>query len=204
MNFEELERTTSEHIVRHYLDEPLNRDYTCNWCYPPPPFETLSNSFKNFWNWFRREYQADTFTSRTIVAFNLFEQLSNTPESEHRNSRLIRVIYQLLSSIRYLVRPFSADVIYLYIQGISFRSNCFQQPITLSISSRVYTEILEQDLVRPIVDRRLLQQLVASSTPSASSLSNSSPNSPPVETEIMAASGAEMRAIFQDIFGTDR
>jgi hypothetical protein len=103
MNFEELERTTSEHIVRYYLDEPLNRDYTCNWCYPPPPFETLPNSFKNFWNWFRREYQADTFTSRTIVAFNLFEQLSNTPESEHRNSRLIRDIYQLLSSIRYLV-----------------------------------------------------------------------------------------------------
>jgi hypothetical protein len=126
MNFEELERTTSEHIVRHYLDEPLNQDYTCHWCYPPPPIETLSNSFNNFWNWFRREYQADTFTSRTTVAFNLFEQLSGTPESEHRNSRLIRVIYQLLSSIRYRVRPFSADVIYLYIQGISFRTNCFQ------------------------------------------------------------------------------
>ena len=35
MNFEELERTTSEHIVRHYLDEPLNQDYTYHWCYPP-------------------------------------------------------------------------------------------------------------------------------------------------------------------------
>ena len=153
MNFEELERTTSEHIVRHYLDEPLNQDYTCHWCYPPPPIETLSNSFNNFWNWFRREYQADTFTSRTTIAFNLFEQLSGTPESEHRNSCLIRVIYQLLSSIRYRVRPFSADVIYLYIQGISFQTSCFQQHVTLSISSRVYTEILEQDLVRPITNR---------------------------------------------------
>ena len=35
MNFEDLEKTTLEQIVRHYLDEPLNQDYTCHWCYPP-------------------------------------------------------------------------------------------------------------------------------------------------------------------------
>lgn len=125
MNFEELERITSEHIVQHYLDEPLNQDYTCNWCYPPPPFETHSNSFQNFWIWLRLEYKAKTYTARTIVAFNLFERLSGTPESEHRDSRLIRIIYQLLSGIRYRVRPFSSDVLYFYIQGISFRTNCF-------------------------------------------------------------------------------
>ena len=115
MNFEAIERNTVEHIVRHYSNSPLNEDYTCNWCYPPPPFDTLSTRFQNFWNWFHYEYRAETYTERSVVAFNLFEQLSNTPVSEHRNSRLTKIIYQLLSSLRYRTIPFSSDVIYLYV-----------------------------------------------------------------------------------------
>src|SRR5215208_8481895 len=148
MNFETIERNTVGHIVRHYSNSSLNEDYTCNWCYPPLPFNTLSNNFQNFWNWFHYEYQAETYTARSVVAFNLFEQLSNTPVSEHRNNRLTRIIYQLLSSLRYRTIPFSSDVIYLYVQGVSFETNCFQQPVDQSISLKVYIKILNQDLIQ--------------------------------------------------------
>ena len=143
-----------------------------------PPLNTLTNSFKNFWNWLNYEYQAETYTSRTVIAFNLFEQLSNTPESDYRNNRLMRIIYILLSSICYRTRPFLSDVIYLYIQGISFSTDCFQQTVDLSISLRVYIELLEQELVGIQRDRQLLRRIITSPTPSATSLSNIPLNTP--------------------------
>ena len=41
MNFEEVERNTTEHIIRHYSNADLNVDYTCSWCYPPLHLITL-------------------------------------------------------------------------------------------------------------------------------------------------------------------
>ena len=44
MNFEEVERNTTEHIIRHYSNTPLNVDYTCSWYYPPPTLNNLEDS----------------------------------------------------------------------------------------------------------------------------------------------------------------
>ena len=99
MNFEEIERNLAEHIIKHFTNGPLNVDYTCHWCYPPPAFETLKSSFQKFWKWFHRSHEAESYSARTVVTFNLFEYLHNTPISEHRNTRLQEVIVKLLTSI---------------------------------------------------------------------------------------------------------
>ena len=143
MNFEEVERNTTEHIIRHYSNTPLNVDYTCFWCYPPPALNNLTDSFIYFWAWFGYEHQADTYTARTTTSFNLFKILYHTPESEYQDERLKSVIISILSSIRYLSTPLSFDILFLYIQGIAFNTNCFEQQVTLSISQGVYIEILD-------------------------------------------------------------
>ena len=48
MNFEKIERITSEYIIRYYTSLPLNLDYTYDQYYLPPLFNTLLISFKNF------------------------------------------------------------------------------------------------------------------------------------------------------------
>jgi len=101
MNFEEVERNTTEHIIRHYSNADLNVDYTCSWCYPPPTPNNLEDSFIYFWAWFAYEHQADTYSARTTTSFNLFKNLYHTPESEHRDTRLQSTIVAILSSIRY-------------------------------------------------------------------------------------------------------
>ena len=156
MNFEEVERNTTEHIIRHYSNTSLNVDYTCFWCYPPPSNNNLTDSFIYFWVWFNLENQADTYSARTTVAFNLFKNLYDTPESEYRNERLKSIIVSILSSIRYRVTPFSFEVLYFYIQGVAFYTNCFERKVTHSISRAVYTEILDQDLLQIQRDRELL------------------------------------------------
>jgi hypothetical protein len=153
MNFEEIERNTTEHILKHYSQEHLNIDYTCFWCYPPPAFDNLKSSFQTFWNWFHYEHEAETYSAYTIITFNLFELLSNTPISEHRNTRLQEVICKLLTSIRYKTRPLSPDILYFYVQGVAFETNCFQQQVNQSISLKVYIKILDQSLLRIQKDR---------------------------------------------------
>jgi hypothetical protein len=126
MNFEEVERNTTEHIIRHYSNTPLNVDYTCFWCYPPPALNNLEDSFIYFWVWFNFEHQADTYSARTTIAFNLFKNLYHTPETEYRDERLKNIIVSILSSIRYRSTPLSFDILFLYIQGIAFNTNCFE------------------------------------------------------------------------------
>src|SRR5215216_1310656 len=115
MNFEEVERNTTKHIIKHLANVPLNVDYTCPWCYPPPAFDTLKLSFQNFWKWFHLAHGAETYSTRTIVTFNLFEHLNNTPVSEHRDTRLQEVIVKLLTSIRYKNLPPSSNILYFCI-----------------------------------------------------------------------------------------
>ena len=126
MNFEEVEWNTTEHIIRHHSNFPLNVDYTCFWYYPPPPLNNLEDSFIYFWVWFAHEHQADTYSAKTTVSFNLFKRLYHTPESEYRDERLISIIVAILSSIRYRTTPLSFDILFLYIQGIAFNTNCFE------------------------------------------------------------------------------
>ena len=78
MNFEEVERNTTEHIIRHYSNADLNVDYTCSWCYPPPTPNNLEDSFIYFGAWFAYEHQADTYSARTTTSFNLFKNLYHT------------------------------------------------------------------------------------------------------------------------------
>ena len=111
MNFEELEANTATHIIWHYSNSLLNQDYSCFVYYPIPPEEEISDSFKNFWIWFRQEFQADTFSAHTIVSFNLFEIFISSPPSEYRTAQLSRIADRLLISIRFLRRPFSAKVL---------------------------------------------------------------------------------------------
>jgi len=99
MNFEELEENTATHILRHYTNSPLNQDYSCYWCYPIPPIEDISESFKYFWTWFKQEFQVDTFSAYTVTAFNLFETFILSPPSEHRTAQLTRIATRLLTSI---------------------------------------------------------------------------------------------------------
>src|SRR5215475_14391418 len=126
MNFEELEENTAIHTIRHYTNTPLNQDYSCFVCYPIPSEEETSDSFKNFWLWFKQEFRADTFSAYTVVSFNLFENFILAPASEHRTTQLSKVINHLLSSIRFITRPFSPEVLFLYTQGLAAKTNCFQ------------------------------------------------------------------------------
>lgn len=158
MNFEEVERNTTKHIIRHLANVPLNVDYTCPWCYPPPASDTLKISFKNFWKWFHLTYGAETYSARTIVTFNLFEHLNSTPVSEHRDTRLQEVIVKLLTSIRYKNSPPSSNILYFCIQGVAFKTNCFQQSVNYSTVLKVYSEILDQNLLQLQSDKLLIQK----------------------------------------------
>jgi hypothetical protein len=173
MNFEEIERNTAKHIIKYFTNVPLNTDYTCLWCYPPPAFDTLKLSFQNFWKWFQLAQGAETYSAKTIVTFNLFEHLNNTPISEHRNTRLQEVIVKLLTSIRYKNLPLSSDILYFFIQGVAFETNCFQQSVNYTIALKVYGEILDQNLLQLQKDRlqvqrnqQLLREIIDSSIPS--------------------------------------
>jgi Retrotransposon gag protein len=207
MNFEELERNISIHILRHfthsYTREPLNEDFTCNLCYPPPPLEENSIPFQNFWIWFQYEHRAETFSAYTVVTFNLFEQLFNTAESDYRTNRLQAIVIRLLSSIRYRTTPFSAEVLLHYIQGLADRTHCFQRPVDLSISSEVLQEIYDQELINIQRVRLLLRQILSSPTPSASSLSTTTPPGTPPTGIMTTATATELTTLFQSIFGID-
>src|SRR5215469_12823639 len=207
MNFEELEENTAIHVLRHYTGTPLNQDYSCFVCYPIPTEEATSSSFKNFWLWFKQEFRADTFSAYTIVSFDLFKNFILAPASKHHTIQLPKVINRLLSSIRFIRRPFSSEVLFLYTQGLAARTNCFQTPVDLSTSEAVFQELLDQELLSIQRDRELIRQILASPTPSVNSLHNTppvrnspSPTSPPAN---MGASAAELTALFQNIFGTD-
>src|SRR5215469_10293345 len=106
MNFEELEENTTIHTLRHFTNTPLNQDYSCYWCYPISSIEEISDSFKNFWIWFQQELQADTFSTHTIVSFDLLKTFVLSPTSEYHTTQLSRIVTRLLTSIQFLQRPF--------------------------------------------------------------------------------------------------
>jgi len=82
---EEIELNSIQHILQHHSNRPLNQDFSCYWCYPPAPITLTTPAFQNFWDWFNREFQADTYSAQTVTAFTLFEGLIFAPETEHRD-----------------------------------------------------------------------------------------------------------------------
>ena len=162
MNFEEIEENTAAHILRHYTNAPLNQDYSCYLCYPIPPVEEISQAFRNFWIWLNYEFQAESFTSCTVTAFNIFETLFTSPPSEYRTDQITKVVTKLLISIRYKRLFFSFEVPSLYIQVLASKSNCYQIPITLPISEEAFQELLDLELLSIQQDRQLIQQILSS------------------------------------------
>jgi hypothetical protein len=60
---EEIELNSIQHILRYHSNQPLNQDFSCYWCYPPTPITLTTPAFQNFWDWFNREFQADTYSA---------------------------------------------------------------------------------------------------------------------------------------------
>src|SRR5277367_457729 len=114
MNFEKIEINTVKHIIQHYSKSPLNTDYSYLLCYPPTLIDTTQPTFKNFWFWISHYYHADTYLSYTVTAFNLYCKFFLTELSEYKNQRLNSILIMILSSIKYKICPFSAEIIFEY------------------------------------------------------------------------------------------
>ena len=79
------------------VDNPIfynNLDYSCLLCYPTPDRNLFPNRFIVFWNWFRTNSSAFSFTRITLDIFNQFLQ---APSDRTR----IIIIDQLLQTLRY-------------------------------------------------------------------------------------------------------
>jgi hypothetical protein len=224
MNYtpEEIELNSVQHILLHYSNRPLNQDYSCYWCYPPAPITRTPLTFQNFWNWFSREFQADTYSAQTTTAFALFEGLIFAPETEHRNQHLGETIVRIFISVRFRRRIFSTEVLYYYIQGLASRTNCFQFPVDFATSSAVFRDILDQSLLQLHQDRQQVEETLAVLAP-VSNLSEEelleeplvtasyiptprplTPPTPPIITTTMAGiTQVEMQAIFNTAFQID-
>jgi len=71
-----------------------NLDYSCILCYPTPNRNLFSNQFIIFWDWFRTNSSATSFTNITLDIFN---QFLLAPSNRTR----IVIIDQLLQTFRY-------------------------------------------------------------------------------------------------------
>src|ERR1044071_3751136 len=162
---EEIELNTVRHILLHHSNRPLNQDFSCYWCYPPPLITLTTPAFQNFWDWFSREFQADTYSAQTITAFTLFERLIFAPGTEHRDRQLAEVIIRIFISVRFRRRILSTEVLYYYIQGLANRTNCFQSPVDSATSLAVFRDILDQSLLQLQQDRQLVEETLAVLTP---------------------------------------
>ena|SRR5215213_8643185 len=79
------------------VDNPIfynNLDFSCILCYPTPDRNLFPNRFIVFWNWFRTNSSAFSFTRITLDIFNQFLQ---APSDRTR----IVIIDQLLQTFRY-------------------------------------------------------------------------------------------------------
>ena len=81
-------------------------------------------------------------------------------ESEYRTTRLATFILKTLYSIRFNTWSYSFKVEFYYIQGLASRTNCFNQPISLSTSVEVYNEIIDRQLLDLQQNIIALQQLL--------------------------------------------
>ena len=143
MNFEEIEINTAIHTLRHYSNSELNEDHSCYICYPVSPIHSINNAFENFWIWIHYTFRAETYTAYSVTAFNLLRYLVSTTLSGQQSDQLPQVLVRLLTSIRYLRRPFSSEILYNYTLGIAFRTNCFEQRVNIYNSSEAYQEVLD-------------------------------------------------------------
>jgi hypothetical protein len=218
---EEIELNSIQHILQHHSNQPLNQDFSCYWCYPPTPITLTTPAFQNFWDWFNREFQADTYSAQTVTAFTLFEELIFAPETEHRDRQLAEVIIRIFISVRFRRRIFSTKVLYYYIQGLANRTNCFQFPVDFTASLAVFRDILDQSLLQLQQDRQQVEETLAVLTP-VTNLSKEklleepplltprtttprplTPLTPPVVTAAMGITRDEMQTIFNAAFNVD-
>ena len=90
-NHDNIHFNTPEGVVPIFYN---NLDTSCLVCYPFPQPAQLTNRFTTFWNWFRINSSAHTFSRITLETFNQFI-------TDHSRRARLNTLDRLLKSIRY-------------------------------------------------------------------------------------------------------
>ena len=180
--------------------ESHNRACYCSVCYPNPP--TVSNQFTTFWTWISREHGANKSNGYTKSAFESFSTLITTPDTTLTD--LAQLTIFLLQSIRFTNLDTPIVELSFYFHRLFIATNGYRNPVT--------TQLLNQARRRYLFPSPTSVSNPTSPvyTPTSSPV-NTPPrvNTPPLVTPppvnpnplITMATGAEMTALFNGIFG---
>jgi hypothetical protein len=147
-NFEELTQLQNQHQKEHFDKEALTEtDTSCPICYQPP--EYLSTPFRKFLNWYQNQFNAQTYTIKTVEAFSELVKLERLNEETGISQQKADAI---IASIRYKESPaYNFSTVRYLIVVATILSKRFTEPEELLIErlKNYYKEALGKNYETP-------------------------------------------------------